>query len=239
MLLNHTATLQPKRYSPEAIQVQKVKAISRQPMQPCLSHFQTSQHPWVCAVNVRLEYSTWAGMIVTQYGRIPGDHNRAGNALTFSPDSPPKQSAALDQLQRYYGTGDSSSEPGNFRPGGRYYGKSANYECIPRSQGSTWQTAGQNVEAWLPLMQPFMSMRVQRREDKREITSPAIAPSNQDRKIRDRCIYGEHGLCCETRATMDTQHRPGCIEICLLNVERQTHFGPFKKLPAASLLWKI
>lgn len=68
-------------------------------------------------VHYRPEYSTWAGMIVTQYGRIPGDHNRAGNALNFGADEPPKHSAALDQLQRYYGTGDTSSEPGNFRPG--------------------------------------------------------------------------------------------------------------------------
>ena len=65
----------------------------------------------------RVEYSTWAGMIVTQYGRIPGGH-RAGNAISFGGgDSSPRHSPALDQLQRYYGTGDTSSEPGNFRPG--------------------------------------------------------------------------------------------------------------------------
>jgi len=70
------------------------------------------------SMSIGVEYSTWAGMIVAQYGRIPGGHHRVGNALSFGGgDSSPKQSAALDQLQRYYGTGDSSSEPGNFRPG--------------------------------------------------------------------------------------------------------------------------
>jgi hypothetical protein len=60
----------------------------------------------------RVEYSTWAGMIVTQYGRLPGGD--AGGALS---GGPARQSPALDQLQRYYGTGDSASEPGDFKPG--------------------------------------------------------------------------------------------------------------------------
>ena len=78
-------------------------------------HGESPSEAWLS--DRRPEYSTWAGMIVTQYGRIPGDHNRAGTALAFPPEDQPKHSAALDQLQRYYGTGDSSSEPGNFRPG--------------------------------------------------------------------------------------------------------------------------
>ncbi|KAK9839447.1 hypothetical protein WJX81_002611 [Elliptochloris bilobata] len=61
---------------------------------------------------IGVEYSTWAGMIVTQYGRLPG--NDAGAALT---GRPPQQSTAVDQLQRYYGTGDTASEPGDFKPG--------------------------------------------------------------------------------------------------------------------------
>lgn len=67
----------------------------------------------------RMEYSTWAGMIVAQYGRFPGSH--AGTGMVYgngaSGGSPPRQSAALDQLQRYYGTGDTCSEPGDFKPG--------------------------------------------------------------------------------------------------------------------------
>ena len=51
-------------------------------------------------------------MIVTQYGRLPG--NDAGAAIT---GGPPRQSTAVDQLQRYYGTGDTASEPGDFKPG--------------------------------------------------------------------------------------------------------------------------
>ena len=60
----------------------------------------------------RVEYSTWAGMIVTQYGRLPG--GEAGAALS---GGPARQSTAVDQLQRYYGTGDTASEPGDFKPG--------------------------------------------------------------------------------------------------------------------------
>ena len=66
----------------------------------------------------RVEYCTWAGMIVTQYGRFPGSH--AVNGVLYNGaqgGSPPRQSAALDQLQRYYGTGDTCSEPGDFKPG--------------------------------------------------------------------------------------------------------------------------
>ena len=66
----------------------------------------------------RVEYCTWAGMIVTQYGRFPGSH--ATNGVLYNSaqgGSPPRQSAALDQLQRYYGTGDTCSEPGDFKPG--------------------------------------------------------------------------------------------------------------------------
>ena len=68
----------------------------------------------------RVEYQTWAGMIVTQYGRIPGDLR--SNMIRFGGDgshsgSPPRQSAALDKLQRYYGTGDTCSEPEDFKPG--------------------------------------------------------------------------------------------------------------------------
>ncbi|CAL5223678.1 g6229 [Coccomyxa viridis] len=65
-----------------------------------------------------VEYCTWAGMIVTQYGRFPGSH--AVNGVLYNGaqgGSPPRQSAALDQLQRYYGTGDTCSEPGDFKPG--------------------------------------------------------------------------------------------------------------------------
>ncbi|BDA48709.1 probable LysM and putative peptidoglycan-binding domain-containing protein at N-terminal half [Coccomyxa sp. Obi] len=67
-----------------------------------------------------VEYQTWAGMIVTQYGRIPGDQR--SNGIRFGGDgshggSPPRQSAALDKLQRYYGTGDTCSEPEDFKPG--------------------------------------------------------------------------------------------------------------------------
>lgn len=67
-----------------------------------------------------LEYQTWAGMIVTQYGRIPGDLRTNGIGFGGNGshgDSPPRQSAALDKLQRYYGTGDTCSEPEDFRPG--------------------------------------------------------------------------------------------------------------------------
>jgi hypothetical protein len=60
-----------------------------------------------------VEYSTWAGMIVTQYGRLPGGGD-AGGALS---GGPARQSPAVDQLQRYYGTGDTASEPGDFKPG--------------------------------------------------------------------------------------------------------------------------
>ena len=70
----------------------------------------------------RVEYCTWAGMIVTQYGRFPGSH--AVNGVLYNGaqgGSPPRQSAALDQLQRYYGTGDTCSEPGDFKPGGSYW----------------------------------------------------------------------------------------------------------------------
>ncbi|CAL8463425.1 g2959 [Coccomyxa elongata] len=67
-----------------------------------------------------VEYQTWAGMIVTQYGRIPGDQR--SNGIRFGGEgshggSPPRQSAALDKLQRYYGTGDTCSEPEDFKPG--------------------------------------------------------------------------------------------------------------------------
>ena len=66
----------------------------------------------------RVQYSTWAGMIVAQYGRIPGDRSKlAAAALSFASDDAPRQSAALDRLQQYYGTGDTSSEPPDFRPG--------------------------------------------------------------------------------------------------------------------------
>ena len=71
--------------------------------------------PFTC----RVEYSTWAGMIVAQYGRFPG--SQMGNGVVYNNGvqggSPPRQSAALDQLQRYYGTGDTCSEPGDFKPG--------------------------------------------------------------------------------------------------------------------------
>lgn len=66
-----------------------------------------------------MEYSTWAGMIVAQYGRFPG--SQLGNGIVYNNGaqggSPPRQSAALHQLQRYYGTGDTCSEPGDFKPG--------------------------------------------------------------------------------------------------------------------------
>ncbi len=66
----------------------------------------------------RVEYQTWAGMIVTQYGRIPGDQQANGIHYGGSHGgSPPRQSAALDKLQRYYGTGDTCSEPEDFKPG--------------------------------------------------------------------------------------------------------------------------
>ncbi|KAK9917383.1 hypothetical protein WJX75_003789 [Coccomyxa subellipsoidea] len=65
-----------------------------------------------------VEYQTWAGMIVTQYGRIPGDQRTNGISFGGSHGgSPPRQSAALDSLQRYYGTGDTCSEPEDFKPG--------------------------------------------------------------------------------------------------------------------------
>ncbi len=44
----------------------------------------------------RVEYCTWAGMIVTQYGRFPGSH--AANGVLYNGaqgGSPPRQSAAL------------------------------------------------------------------------------------------------------------------------------------------------
>ena len=76
----------------------------------------------------RVEYSTWAGMIVTQYGRIPGSLHANGMDWRGGPgggsqgESPPKNhSAALDQLQRYYGTGETHSEPEDFRPGVRMH----------------------------------------------------------------------------------------------------------------------
>lgn len=80
----------------------------------------------------RVQYSTWAGMIVAQYGRI-GDHNHlAATALGFSADSPPRHSAALDHLQRYYGTGDSSSEPPDFRPGSIFISPLSNPKHVLR-----------------------------------------------------------------------------------------------------------
>ena len=45
-----------------------------------------------------------------------------GATLGFGGHSPPKHSAALDQLQRYYGTGDTASEPSSFRPGDYHLG---------------------------------------------------------------------------------------------------------------------
>eukprot|EP00884_Botryococcus_braunii_P010619 jgi/Botrbrau1/19559/Bobra.0035s0051.1 len=74
-----------------------------------------------------LEYSTWAGMIVTQYGRLHSGLHPTDSplgachvedmALPFGRASP-----ALTDLQRYYGTSgvsgrDVASEPGDFRPG--------------------------------------------------------------------------------------------------------------------------
>ena len=82
---------------------------------------------FICAC-CRVEYSTWAGMIVTQYGRIPGSMLANGVHFNGQPSasgggqqggSPQRQSAALDELQRYYGTGDTASEPEDFRPGAR------------------------------------------------------------------------------------------------------------------------
>ncbi|KAK9802986.1 hypothetical protein WJX73_004393 [Symbiochloris irregularis] len=67
------------------------------------------------ALPVGPECATWAGMIVSQFGRVSnGAHRQAMQGFT--------PSAALDQLQQYYGTaGDTVSEPGDFKPG---YGRS-------------------------------------------------------------------------------------------------------------------
>ena len=74
----------------------------------------------------RVQYSTWAGMIVTQYGRIESVSARleagppgASSMRAFSPSASPPHgaSAALHQLHRYYGTGETASEPGDFKPG--------------------------------------------------------------------------------------------------------------------------
>lgn len=75
----------------------------------------------------RLEYSTWAGMIVTQYGRLhngrhPQDPRFVACRVEGGGIPGARASPALTDLQRYYGTGgtfgrDVSSEPGDFRPG--------------------------------------------------------------------------------------------------------------------------
>lgn len=64
------------------------------------------------ALPINLEHATWASMIVTQYGRLNTTDPRAhfGNM-------PASTTAALDQLQQYYGIADSAPEPGDFRPG--------------------------------------------------------------------------------------------------------------------------
>ena len=91
----------------------------------------------------RVEYCTWAGMIVAQYGRFPGSH--ALNGVLYSSaqgGSPPRQSAALDQLQRYYGTGDTCSEPGDFKPGERLAaGPPKSAGCLRQQQSSSWDRA--------------------------------------------------------------------------------------------------
>ncbi|KAK9815340.1 hypothetical protein WJX72_001978 [[Myrmecia] bisecta] len=56
------------------------------------------------------EYSTWAGMIVTQYGRLPGSHSRGRSDSLFNGGGHPQQSAALEQLRGYYGLGAASEE---------------------------------------------------------------------------------------------------------------------------------
>ena len=92
-------------------------------------------------------------MIVTQYGRLPG--NNAGAAIT---GGPPRQSTAVDQLQRYYGTGDTASEPGDFKP------------------GALWQFGWQNVE-WRPVVLaalPVMSQGEQRLEARLSNVSTTI-----------------------------------------------------------------
>ncbi|KAK9867163.1 hypothetical protein WJX84_006525 [Apatococcus fuscideae] len=56
------------------------------------------------------EYSTWAGMIVTQYGRLPGGGvPSCSGAAASIPGTPPRQaSSALLQLRSYYGFEDIS-----------------------------------------------------------------------------------------------------------------------------------
>ncbi|KAK9825791.1 hypothetical protein WJX74_008013 [Apatococcus lobatus] len=56
------------------------------------------------------EYSTWAGMIVTQFGRLPGGAPPSCSAAASSiPGTPPRQaSGALLQLRNYYGFEDVS-----------------------------------------------------------------------------------------------------------------------------------
>ena len=58
----------------------------------------------------RPEYSTWAGMIVTQFGRLPGGAPPScSGAASSIPGTPPRQaSAALMQLRNYYGFEDVS-----------------------------------------------------------------------------------------------------------------------------------
>lgn len=77
-----------------------------------------------------LEHATWASMIVTQYGRLNTTDPRAhfGNM-------PASTTAALDQLQQYYGIADSAPEPGDFRPGkpdhlGSHEGEPEKHVCI-------------------------------------------------------------------------------------------------------------
>lgn len=102
--------------------------MSRGSPSPSISPCLIWRAPCVChALHVfpRVEYSTWAGMIVTQYGRIPGAmlangvrfHGQPNGASGGQGGSPQRQSAALDELQRYYGTRDTCSEPEDFRPG--------------------------------------------------------------------------------------------------------------------------
>ena len=69
----------------------------------------------------REEYATWASMIVTQFGRIPGAGNAASGAIPGFSSSPQRHvSPAMGHLQHYYQVSDPEAElhlhPGTLPP---------------------------------------------------------------------------------------------------------------------------
>ena len=69
----------------------------------------------------REEYATWASMIVTQFGRIPGAGNAASGAIAGFSSSPQRHvSPAMGHLQHYYQVSDPEADlhlhPGTLPP---------------------------------------------------------------------------------------------------------------------------